>query len=122
TDFSACEPGLWCNSQACASGDLGTACSDVLQCDFDLWCDTQAHRCKAQLPEGAACSDILQCGGGHTCIGLSITNSKPGTCRPNSRPGDPCEGTCYGNLYCNGSTHTCHELPVLGEGCSPLIP
>ena len=120
--YEDCGPGLWCNNKVCASGALGAACSDFFECDFDLWCDMRAHRCKALLPDGAACTDITQCGAGHTCIGLSISNANPGTCRPNAHPGDPCDSLCYGNLYCDGSKHTCHALPVLAESCSPLIP
>src|SRR6185369_9568147 len=45
----------------------------------------------------------------------------PGHCRSNSHPGDPCDDTCFGNLFCDRNK-TCRSLPVLGEGCSPLIP
>ncbi|MEO7734246.1 MAG: hypothetical protein ABIY55_25030 [Kofleriaceae bacterium] len=120
-DAMPCQPGLQCNGSTCITGDLGTACTSVLQCDFDYWCDTRAHRCKAKFAADASCTDILQCGGSYSCIGLSITNSTPGNCRSNSHPGDPCDDTCFGNLFCD-RTKMCRSLPVLGEGCSSLIP
>jgi hypothetical protein len=119
--FASCEPGLRCNGHTCVSGDINTACSSVLDCDFGAFCDPKLHRCEPTLAPGAACTDILQCGGDTTCVGLSISSSAPGHCFHNARPGDPCDDLCHGNLYCDGSG-ICRALPVLGASCSTLIP
>ena len=39
--------------------------------------------------------------------------SNPGHCLRNSQPGDPCDDTCHGNLYC--ASGICHTLPRLTE-------
>ena len=121
TTFTSCEPGLQCSNGTCIAGDINTRCTDVTDCDPDAWCDFRVHLCKPTLPLGAKCTDILQCGGDTSCVGLSITTSNPGHCLRNSQAGDPCDETCHGNLFCDGSG-TCRALPVLGEACSPLAP
>lgn len=120
--FASCEPGLRCTGTTCVTGDVGTACArgSVNQCDFGTFCDARTLRCTPTLPEGAACTDILQCGGNDTCVGLSISSSNPGRCARNAQPGDPCDDTCHGNLYC--SSGICRALPALGQSCSTLIP
>jgi hypothetical protein len=119
--FASCEPGLRCNATRCVSGDIGTACFSVNDCDFDAFCDPQTRRCRPRLATGASCTSILQCGGDNTCIGLSIVSSDPGQCLRNAQPGDPCDDLCKGNLYCDGSG-TCRNLPRLGDSCSTLVP
>jgi hypothetical protein len=120
--FASCEPGLRCTGTKCVTGDVGTACTrgSVLECDFGAFCDPQTLRCTPTYPVGNACTDILQCGGNATCVGLSISSSNPGRCLRNSQPGDPCDDTCHGNLYC--ASGICRALPRLGESCSTLIP
>jgi hypothetical protein len=116
-DFS-CEPGLVCN-QTCLSGDIGTPCRDFFDCDSNAWCN--AGVCAADLAPGSACTSRSQCGGDTTCTGLSIIDSQPGQCLSISKPGDPCDLICYGNLYCDASG-TCRDLPKLGDSCSGFTP
>jgi hypothetical protein len=120
--FASCEPGLRCTGTKCVTGDVGTPCDrgSVNQCDFGTFCNSQTLRCTPTYSAGASCTDILQCGGDETCIGLSISSSNPGRCLRNSQPGDPCDDTCHGNLYC--ASGICRALPRLGESCSTLIP
>jgi hypothetical protein len=122
--FDSCEPGLRCTGTRCVSGDAGTPCArgSVNQCDFGTFCDRQTLRCTPTLAPDATCTSLLQCGGDHTCVGLSITSSDPGRCLRISRPGDRCDDFCFGNLYCDGASRTCRELPTLGQSCSVLIP
>lgn len=117
TEFDSCEPGLRCH-RTCLAGDVGSACLNNRGCDSNAWCDPAAGVCKADFPEGAACTSILQCGGTASCVGLSITSSEPGRCQRVSRAGDECDGICYGNLICAGTT--CRKLPVLGEPCAGI--
>lgn len=126
-DYESCAPGLVCSvhgpqgeDRRCLSGDFGSACSDVLDCDLDAWCDPQAGRCKPTFPIGAQCTGSLQCSGDASCIGTSISNTKPGLCLRTSEPGDPCDSLCYGNLSCDGGH--CRSLPVRGQSCSALTP
>jgi hypothetical protein len=121
TTFRSCEPGLQCSNGTCIAGDPDTWCNDITDCDPEAWCDLQAHRCKITLEAGAECTSLLQCGGDTSCIGLSIAQSSPGHCLRDSRPGDPCDGFCHGNLFCDGSG-TCRALPALREACSALTP
>ena len=119
--YQSCAPGLVCNGTTCLSGDLGTPCSDVGDCDANAWCDVRAKnqpgKCRPTFPVGAECTSLLQCGEDTSCIGASISSSKPGHCLRDSRPGDPCDWMCYGNLYCDGKM--CRDLPALGDSCPP---
>jgi hypothetical protein len=125
TTFRSCEPGLNCNT-TCMVGDIDTPCGDSADCDPEAWCDLTARRCKPTLPVGAECTDILQCGGDTTCVGLSLKSANPGRCRRNSKPGDPCDNLCHGNLFCAATGKNglgeCRALPKLNESCSALIP
>jgi hypothetical protein len=94
----------------------------VNQCDFGAFCDSATLRCAPTLAPGAACTSLLQCGEDHTCVGLSITSSNPGHCLRISQPGDACDGFCFGNLYCDSASRTCHRFRALGEVCSLFIP
>lgn len=114
----SCEPGLVCN-QTCKSGDIGTPCTNLFDCDQNAWCN--AGFCAADFKPLSACMSRSQCGGDTTCTGLSIIDFRPGQCLSISKPGDPCDLICYGNLYC-ASDGTCHELPDLGDSCSGFIP
>lgn len=113
----SCEPGLVCN-QTCRRGDIGTPCTNLFDCDSNSWCN--AGLCAADLAPGSACTSRSQCGGDTTCTGLSIIDQQPGQCLSISRPGDPCDFICYGNLYC--ASGTCHDLPKLGDSCSAFTP
>jgi hypothetical protein len=119
TDISSCEPGLECH-RTCIAGDINTPCASDRDCDPNAWCDLQAKLCKADYATGAACTNPLQCGGETSCVGTNITTSNPGHCLRISKPGDPCDVFCYGNLYCDGSA--CRALPVLGQTCTALVP
>lgn len=118
--FDACEPGLVCslNTFTCVPGDVGTACADHDDCDFDAWCDEGI--CKADLGEGAPCTSILQCGGGTSCVGLR-REAEPPRCRRVTEAGDTCDWYCLGNHYCDLSSPrgfgVCRSLPGLGEPC-----
>jgi len=112
-----CEPGLICY-QTCRSGAIGTSCMGSFDCDSSAWCN--AGVCAADLEPGSACTSRSQCGGDTTCTGLSIIDPRPGQCLSISKPGDPCDFICYGNLYC--ASGTCHELPTLGDACSAFTP
>jgi len=126
--YETCAPGLVCglplkgaDHGICESGDLGAACRDDSDCDLDKWCDATSGRCRATFPIGAECVSLLQCGDDASCVGTSISDTAPGHCAQISRPGDPCDFMCYGNLYCSGSGR-CRSLPVLGQSCSALTP
>src|SRR5262249_22514923 len=104
----------------------GTSCQrgSVNQCDFGAFCDSTTLKCTPTLAPGATCTRLVQCGGDTSCVGLSINSSNPGHCSRISQPGDHCDGVglCYGNLYCDGATNTCHSMPVLDQSCATLIP
>lgn len=121
----SCEPGLLCPGLGtkCISGDVGTPCDkdSTTQCDFGTFCDSQELRCTPTLAPGAACTSGLQCGDDYTCVGLSIVRPDPGHCRRISKPGDRCDGFCFGNLYCETKSRTCQSFPVLGEACSLFV-
>jgi hypothetical protein len=120
TDRHSCEPGLQCH-QTCIAGDINTLCTSDRDCDADAWCDVQARLCRADFAPDTTCTNLLQCGGETSCVGLSVSSGAPGRCLRISNAGDPCDGLCYGNLYCDASG-ICRNLPVLGQTCSPLIP
>ena len=125
-EFASCEPGLRCalgsNGFKCVNGNLGTSCtaSGVNQCDFGTFCDSATLKCVPALAPGAACTRLIQCGGDELCVGLSITVANPGHCTRISKPGDHCDGVgfCFGNLYCDSGSNTCHSMPVLDQSCS----
>lgn len=123
-----CAPGLQCHftgrntPSICVVGDLDTSCIFDEDCDWGTWCEIpagqQTGRCRASFGAGAACTNLLQCLGDTTCIGLTLSNDRPGRCQRISRPGDACDGWCIGNLYCD--QRTCRPLPSRGESCSAL--
>jgi len=122
--FASCEPGLRCNGITCVSGDIGSSCplGSVNWCDFGTFCDPKTLRCTPTLALGATCTELLQCGGNMSCVGTSIVNSDPGHCLRIAKPGDRCDDQCFGDLYCDRATDTCHSLPTLNQSCSALVP
>lgn len=119
-----CEPGLRCGSQSkCVIGDIGSQCTDFLDCDPNAWCDQNAGICKPDLQEGDKCNDLIQCGGETTCVGRKLGESgNPGRCLRVTEPGDVCDQRCLGNLYCYrpnlNEMGACRLLPKHGEGCA----
>lgn len=115
-DTTACEPGLRCH-RVCLSGDIGSSCSSVLDCDQGAWC--KSGQCVPTLPGGSECSDNSQCGGQTICVGATLLGA-PGHCTNVAIAGNPCDSFCLGGLYCSTSG-TCQQRPVVGESCSTFV-
>ena len=110
----SCEPGLQCGDGTCVQGQIGMSCRVDAYCERGAWCDQDCETCTAALPEGAECRSDRQCAGKTTCVRTS-GSLEPGRCRRISEPGDTCDGFCWGNLYCGGSS--CQPMPELGQPC-----
>ncbi len=120
-----CEPGLMCGGQGrCVSGDIGSRCTGVLDCDWNAWCDLSAQVCKEDVPEGEACQNFTQCGGETFCVGL-FRPVQPPRCERVTYQGAPCDGDCFGNFYCDmpsSGLGRCMPLPKRGATCSLMVP
>lgn len=120
-----CEPGLMCGRDGrCVSGDLGSRCGSSADCDWDAWCDRRTQECKPSAGEGTLCQTFLQCGGETACVGL-LRPVQPPRCQRVSQAGDPCDGDCFGNFYCElpaTGLGVCAPLPIHGQECSLFLP
>jgi hypothetical protein len=122
---SWCEPDLRCSIDArCLSGDLGTYCRQNNDCDRGLWCNQtaplRAGTCAATLAAGAACSNHFQCPGDTLCIAPTV--GAQAHCVRTDRPGDACNGDCFGKMYCelNGTSGQCRALRKVNETCGDV--
>lgn len=120
-----CEPGLMCSGQGrCVTGDIGTRCTSVGDCDWSAWCDLGSQICRADAQEGQLCQNFTQCGGETFCVGLFRQVQSP-RCERVTYAGAPCDGDCFGNFYCKmppSGLGQCTPLPQLGEACSAFVP
>jgi len=116
-----CAAGLHCSpvdgSFQCISGDIGTPCYSVIDCDIDSWC--QDGTCVPDLPTGSSCTLLAACNGVDQCVGAFVLEDP--RCEPSISEGDRCDFNCLGSLWCDlsqGPVGVCRALPTLGEDCS----
>lgn len=111
-----CQPGLNCVSSegvqggTCQDGTLGSPCNDQRQCNAETYCN--GIICVAHLASGAGCANDNQCPGDQLCVNT--------TCADANTVGDPCNGYCIGNLYCDQDTSNCQPLPGPNASCEKI--
>ncbi len=115
-----CAPGLACDFQRTGSvcvppHTVGEPCQTDFTCADGLYCDYSRNTCARFQPEGAPCTTGNECAADLTCL--------PGPdglrCRPLPRAGEPCAGTCAGDLVCRRAADHGWCLPPVCEMIFP---
>lgn len=123
-----CESGAHCVSGVCQSGELGSPCSLLGDCDPAFWCDPDKKQCQADVAAGGPCTNDDQCPPPQTCLGENLSGAgSMGTCGRADQVNDSCDGTCFGFacyqpdpsmlgtcLAVAGDGESCANVPCLG--------
>lgn len=104
--------------------DAGQGCTDDVQCQAGLLCETISGQCApvGPLSDGTPCSSQQRCAGRSVCLGA--TSNQLGSCAPPIGEGQACLTSldCQSHLTCTlldgGSQHGCARRLLPGASCT----